>query len=413
MTERLPNPPPSVRRFWPRPFTCGAIGCVLLAGFLANFPGALTPHDSLERAPASAASSIVKTFDHGWPYCFARRGAMQIAIGKSKRDLTIDVAWRPWQSVLEFRSWALAANLGLWLVIAIAVGTGAQRWRSQRTRLWQFQLRDLLLLLVISAIACGWIVLPRIQHQRERIVIAQYQKRMGMQVWDDDKAAVVPGIIPVAWQGRYAQAFERVVYFRSSGDTDLACQFRQLIRLVELQPAVEMPAHLGRMPQLEALAMPSVRFPYLDATKQKTLVAQFPAMPELRRVDLWDSNVTDADLAWLAKCRNLEMIDLSNTAVGDRGLVELRGLARLRQLSLSGKRITDHGCSILAQMQSLEELSMASFHIHDAGVRELAKLRNLKKLSVSAAASKATLAELKELLPECEVHGITFPAPRL
>jgi hypothetical protein len=165
------------------------------------------------------------------------------------------------------------------------------------------------------------------------------------------------------------------------------------------------------MPQLEALGLPSVRFPYLDVTRQKTLVSQFPAMPELRRVDLWDSNVTDADLTWIGKCPKLEMIDLSNTSVGDRGLAELRGLTRLRQLRLLGHRVTDRGCAVLAEMQSLEELSLASFHVHDAGALELAKLKNLKKLSVSAATSSATLAELKRRLPECDIHGVAMERP--
>lgn len=221
-------------------------------------------------------------------------------------------------------------------------------------------------------------------------------------------AAAVPMALPKAQQTTYGRHFERVVVFNSYGQTELASEFSHLLLLREHAPAAEFGTHLASMPQLEALDLWRARLPYLDATRQATILRQSPAMPRLRGIQLAGSTATDADMAWLAKCRQLESIDLSDTRVGDEGIRHLRTLPRLRILTLSGTRVTDEGCRRLATFPGLEELSLASRNISDAGVLELAALKKLRVLRISATASAETFAQLQQALPECEIEEHSY-----
>jgi len=231
--------------------------------------------------------------------------------------------------------------------------------------------------------------------------------RPGRAVLGHQYGAPVPAYLPQALQAQYRGLFDRPCYFHSSGDTDLACQHRHIVALHEITFHPDFPNHLRQMQGLEAIDLCFVKLPYFDATRQATILRDLVPLPNLRGINLEKTNVTDADMAWLASCSQLEVINLSQTGIGDHGLAQLARLPHVRWLKISSDRISDRGCKSIGEMSALEELALASRNVHDAGVAELAKLHRLKALDISASASDDAFAALRQGMPQCKVksHG--------
>jgi hypothetical protein len=310
-------------------------------------------------------------------------------------------AWKPWQDAPEFNIGALLGDVGLWIAVVLLAAGGTQWWRSNRRALWKPQISDLMLLIAVAGSFFAWIANERLAYLNESAALADQRQRHGTEM--AYKSASIPGFVPAMIRDSYHRAFDRVTFFSSKGDSDLARRFARLATLQEVAPGPTFRSDLQQLPQLEALSLHSARLPFFDVTRQATILRGLPPMPNLRVVDLYATDATVADMAWLAKCPRLEMIDLAETEVGDRGLLALRELPRLKWLSISGHNVTDRGCQTVAEFPALEELRIASRNIHDEGVRELARLTNLRVLNVSAAASENAFAELRQALPKCQI----------
>jgi hypothetical protein len=380
---------------------CVVAALVMVLAFLALYPGTETMHAGLRETKYGPVQDTITIYDHGWPVAYAQRQIIWRPIDLSWPWDKIP-AWMPWRNILTFSAWALVMDVVLWMLAIALAGTAAQWWRSHRRALWKPQISDLLVLLLIAGLAFGWIADQRSQYLRENAALAEHRRRISYSI-DPEKSTRVPGFIPSALRDSYHRLFDRVTVFASKGDSDLASQFRHLVTLREVEPRATFRRDLTRMPQLEALDFRSIRLPYTDVTRQATILRELPSMPNLRAIDLYASNATDADMAWLSKCRRLEIIDLADSHVGDHGLLSLRELPRLMWLSIFSRDLTDRGCNTLAEFPALEELRIASRNIHDEGVRELARLTNLRVLNVSAAASENAFAELRQALPKCQI----------
>jgi len=398
--------PPSQGRPWPwppRPFTIAVAGCVLAVAFVANFPAVEVPHADLREGTYGLHFDIVREYEHGWPACYARRE--HESAGKSGKANSV---WLPWQGVNEWSVASLLVDLGLWSLILLIAGVGAQYWRSRRRAVWQLDLRDLLVLTGVVGLVCAWGVYQRSELLHEQNLLAIHRAR-GHDVPTENRDARVPLLLPASVQERYRLLFARVCNFTSDGDSDLACQFRHLVTLSERNPRPDVVEHLRQMPQLEALYLSYANLPYFDVTRQATILHDMPPLPNLRGINLYATNVTDADMEWVATCPRLEVIELSETGIGDHGLAQLARLPRLRRLAISSDRISDRGCRAIADTPAIEELALASRNVHDAGVVELARLHTLRSLNISASASEEAFAVLRRELPQCKLksHGYT------
>src|SRR5215208_893756 len=65
------------------------------------------------------------------------------------------------------------------------------------------------------------------------------------------------------------------------------------------------------------------------------------------KVDLHGTKVTDAELAFLKKLKNLRTLDLRLTQVGDDGVAHLKNLTSLRTLNLFRTNLSDRGLKSL------------------------------------------------------------------
>lgn len=92
--------------------------------------------------------------------------------------------------------------------------------------------------------------------------------------------------------------------------------------------------------------------------------------------------LTDAQVAVLAKAKTVQSLDLRYAKVTDSQLATLMNIKQINTLLLNGEDLTDEGMKHLAKCQELEELMLTGENITDAGVKELGKLAELRMLQL-------------------------------
>lgn len=125
----------------------------------------------------------------------------------------------------------------------------------------------------------------------------------------------------------------------------------------------------------------------------------------LTRLSLFYCNITNAGLRHIAKLKSLEVLNLDSREISDEGLRHLQQLGNLKSLDIFSGRITDAGCSHLSEISSLECLELCGGGVGDVGCTALARLENLSCLNLSqneritnrGAAALAALTNLKIL----------------
>jgi hypothetical protein len=124
--------------------------------------------------------------------------------------------------------------------------------------------------------------------------------------------------------------------------------------------------HLERMPTLEVLELPATitdaglrilpSLPTLRVLSLRTNIAitdeslvAVGACPTLQVLDLSETTINDAGLAYLRDIPQLMVLDLWNTPVSDAGLAHLHGHTMLRHVIVKGTQVTAHGIAALQE----------------------------------------------------------------
>lgn len=134
-------------------------------------------------------------------------------------------------------------------------------------------------------------------------------------------------------------------------------------------------------------------------------MVHLPKFTNLTRLSLFYSNITNAGLSHLAYIPTLEILNLDSREISDDGLAHLRSLSNLKSLDIFSGRITDAGCCHISRIKSLETLELCGGGIGDLGCTLLATLDNLTSLNLSqnerisnrGAAALAALSKLRAL----------------
>jgi len=134
-------------------------------------------------------------------------------------------------------------------------------------------------------------------------------------------------------------------------------------------------------------------------------MAKILKFTKLTRLSLFYCNITNEGLRHIAQLRNLEVLNLDSREISDDGLRYLTQLSNLRSLDIFSGRISDSGCTHIATISSLESLELCGGGIGDMGCTALATLENLTCLNLSqneritnrGAAALAALKNLKAL----------------
>jgi hypothetical protein len=137
----------------------------------------------------------------------------------------------------------------------------------------------------------------------------------------------------------------------------------------------------------------------------------------LRVLSMHGSPVSDAGLAVISDCDNLEELDLClgngdlyEAAFSTDGLAHLSKLQKLRALHLGGAHITDADLAQIATLSALERLSFGRGHASAAGIMQLRKLKHLQFISIIDAYSPTYIppGELETALKALTTHAKEF-----
>jgi hypothetical protein len=144
------------------------------------------------------------------------------------------------------------------------------------------------------------------------------------------------------------------------------------------------------------------------ANRVALALAEIRGLSNLHRLDICDTDLTDADLAALdGGPPNLEAVEIDGASMSGPGLEHLSRLPSLKRLVLSRTRVTDDGLRHLAAMTKLESLLITQTPITGEGLRHLRGLTNLRLLELNT--DPLTDAGLEQLpgLPRLETLNLT------
>jgi Leucine-rich repeat (LRR) protein len=130
-------------------------------------------------------------------------------------------------------------------------------------------------------------------------------------------------------------------------------------------------------------------------------------MPDLRRLDLSLTRISDRGLRALKSASSIEELNLYFAEqITDEGASVVRNWKHLKKLNLHGTKITDSTLEFLAGIPTLEWLDVGWAQITDTGLEHLSALTNLKWLSMGG--NKLTDASLQFLrqMPQLEYLDI-------
>ncbi len=272
--------------------------------------------------------------------------------------------WVMWASVAVA---ALATLLLLRRRLRATVNAEPKRKR----RWFQFSLRTLLIFTLIVAVACAWLARKNERKRKEREAMEAIVK-LGGEVWHDRELA--PGVwFTLVQSPPEPNSLERFIGENFACDV-VGVGFKSLgqsYRFADKEAVL-----LSNLPQLQKLD--------LDGTLvTDSGLSNIKDLSHLRSLDLSFTGVTDAGLAQLKNWPRLEALGLEGTNVTDAGLVNLRGLAELKWLAL-GAKVTDAGLKNLESLTQLQTLILVRTNVTDAGLAHLKGcLTQLHELTLS------------------------------
>ncbi len=146
--------------------------------------------------------------------------------------------------------------------------------------------------------------------------------------------------------------------------------------------------------------------------KRDAVEATFAAQAEAVRagtggtIRLDETLVTDLDIANLAGLDDkLRRINLSNTELSDASLARLSKYSLLEQLRIASPHFTDHGVAVLAELPRLRYLHLIDTPLTDCAIPHLKRLAGLSALYLDG--TEITLEgkrELRDALPDTHIH---------
>jgi hypothetical protein len=151
--------------------------------------------------------------------------------------------------------------------------------------------------------------------------------------------------------------------------------------------------HLKTLTSLKVLDLVNTRISDAGLEHISTLV-------ELESLDLSGNNITDNGLVHLKTLTRLKVLDLENTSISDAGLEHISTLVELKSLDLSHNNITDNGLVHLKSLIQLSDLYINDTKITDAGLEHLVSLKKLESLMLfDTKVTPQGVNKLKQALP--------------
>src|SRR5262245_28198601 len=125
---------------------------------------------------------------------------------------------------------------------------------------------------------------------------------------------------------------------------------------------------------------PIARVEQLGGTVEKD--NRRPGMPVVA-IDFGGCAITDRDLRILRHFPELRRLSLSNTPVTDEGLKHCADLTNIRFLDLNRTKVSSKGMKNLRRMKSLDTLALYGTALDDEGLKEVADCEKLGAVVLS------------------------------
>lgn len=119
------------------------------------------------------------------------------------------------------------------------------------------------------------------------------------------------------------------------------------------------------------------------ATLPPNFISRLTCFKQLRRFELQDCHLTDADLDGLSEFVNLKYLDLRKNPVSDRGLANLDKLVNLEAIALDETRAGDQVLRQASRLPNLITLSLPQTVVTDEGLKDLGTFPKLRCLLLS------------------------------
>lgn len=137
---------------------------------------------------------------------------------------------------------------------------------------------------------------------------------------------------------------------------------------------------------------------------------------KLRRITLRGTRVADITAAVIAALPEVEAADLSYSDMSDVGLDSLTTAPKLRELNLGGTRISETGFLLFRQMPGLTKLDLGGVRpigltplaANDAGFEAIASLPSLRELRLGPMRLSRNALEILSRAPRLEWLGLEF-----
>jgi hypothetical protein len=84
------------------------------------------------------------------------------------------------------------------------------------------------------------------------------------------------------------------------------------------------------------------------------------ACPNLASLELFRSNLSDADVQHIARLNGLRALNLSGTSITNQALLSLQSLPHLRELNLANTSVDDNCIDVLLRFPSLQEINLGA-----------------------------------------------------
>ena len=118
---------------------------------------------------------------------------------------------------------------------------------------------------------------------------------------------------------------------------------------------------LAKRRNLRAVALRGMGSPTSSKEKPgQTGLEALAKLPDLERLDLSYTAISDAELAAFANAKALRWLMLESTNIGDAGIARLAGLRTLEYLNLSATKVTEAGLEAMVALPSLRALAVPS-----------------------------------------------------
>jgi hypothetical protein len=403
MAKARPEPSDNAKpphRKWYRLHLSTWVVILLTSLFLLIIEG---PGETIEQIVVGTGSGDF--FLHGWPWCYLYRFEY-IRTGVyswiERPPWLIPHAWNHFAEgdIREFSLCYLVLDLFVCLTIILVIAFLFEWRRRLRTRLFQFTLRELLLLMLLTAGVLSW---WRIHHGRRIRELKIVNSCPEGQTWIDEYRG--PRILAKVIGRTMLDDFRVFIEFQYM-TIDERKHDETFLHLKELDDLERISDEFVTDRNLSQISSPKkIQELYINNSQITDLgMEMISHFPNLKVLTLSETAITNRGVRYLDSTPMLERLELHDTKIDDDAAETLGHLKNLTILDVAGTKLTDESAPYIGLLSRLDDLDIRSTKISDKAVPFLGRLSCLKTIDISKTKiTEKGYRELKTKLPACEI----------